>query len=333
MSAERLQKLLARAGVASRRGVEDLIRAGRVTVNGSVAVLGAKAIPGQDHVKVDGKRVPLDAPAEPVYLLLHKPDGVMSTAHDPEGRETVLDLVPQRLRKALVPVGRLDFHSSGLILLTNDGDFAFRISHPRFGCAKSYEVKVKGEPRREDLDKLRGGVVLDGRRTAPASIERRGLPRGKRSEEHTWWKVQLVEGRNRQIREMFQRVGHPVQKLRRVAIGPISDPHLPVGGWRELTPREVQALREAAETAKKTRKKPANSEKWAKSAKFGEAAGSDRADRGRRPERPSRGKGAESPRSRGAGPGAGRSTGRGPGKGPGRKTGSRPGAGRSKGKP
>jgi pseudouridine synthase len=248
MSTDRLQKLLARAGVASRRGVEDLIRAGRVTVNGAVAELGQKADPATDHVKVDGKRIPLQASTEPIYLLLHKPDGVMSTVQDPEGRPTVMDLIPQRLHKALVPVGRLDFHSTGLLLLTNDGDFAHRVGHPRYGCTKRYEVKVKGEPTREQLEKLRRGVYLDGRRTAPATVERRPMPRGKHSRDHTWWRVELVEGRNRQIREMFQRIGHPVQRLRRVAIGPVTDPRLAVGQYRELIPAEVEALTRATKT-------------------------------------------------------------------------------------
>jgi 23S rRNA pseudouridine2605 synthase len=250
MAAERLQKILARAGIASRRGAEELILAGRVTVNGQAAVLGQKADPATDAVKVDGKR--LQAHGRPLYLVLNKPRGVMSTVADPQGRPTVLDFVPPGMRKALVPVGRLDFNTEGLLLLTNDGEFAQRIAHPRYGSRKVYEVKVKGEPRTEELDKLRAGIVLEGRRTAPARITParvKGHRRVGRSEDEdnaTWWRVELTEGRSRQIREMFFRAGHPVQKLRRVGIGPLTDPHLPVGALRELDEREVARLLKSA---------------------------------------------------------------------------------------
>ncbi len=241
---ERLQKILARAGIAARRKIEELIREGRVTVNGALAELGTKADPARDAIKVDGKRVQTQA-AEQVYLLLNKPRGVMSTAADPEGRRTVLDLVPVTFRKALVPVGRLDFNTEGLLLLTNDGEFAHHVSHPRYGCTKTYELKVAGEPEERDLDRLRAGVVLEGKRTAPARIEARKAPAAPRagSGENSWWTVVLSEGRTRQIRDMFARIGHPVQKLRRVAIGPLSDRALPVGALRELTASEVERLR------------------------------------------------------------------------------------------
>jgi len=242
---ERLQKILARAGVASRRAAEELIAAGRVTVNGRVAGLGDRADPARDAIKVDGKRVQL--PSRHRYLLLNKPRAVMSTVSDPEGRPTVIDLVPPALRKALVPVGRLDFLTEGLLLLTDDGDLAQRVAHPRYGCAKVYEAKVEGEPGERALAKLRGGIVLHGRRTTPAKIVRH-RPRGGRPAEpgsSSWWRVELHEGRTRQIREMFQRVGHPVLRLRRVAIGPITDSSLPLGAVRELTEREVEALRHA----------------------------------------------------------------------------------------
>lgn len=249
MSEERLQKALARAGVASRRKVEELIREGRVTVNGRVAEIGEKADLDRDAVKVDGKRI--QPPRGHRYLLLNKPRGVMSTVSDPEGRPTVIDLVPPALRKALVPVGRLDFNSEGLLVLTDDGEFAQRVAHPRYGSVKTYEVKVKGHPQEAELDRLRGGIVLDGRRTAPCRIRPRraiGRTMGRNDEsENSWWVVELTEGRTRQIREMFERVGHPVQKLRRVAIGPLADPHLAPGDLRELTPREVEMLRRKAE--------------------------------------------------------------------------------------
>lgn len=245
MAEERVQKLLARSGVASRRKAEELIRQGRVTINGEVAQLGDKADPDRDAVKVDGKRVQPPPPGHR-YLLLNKPTGYVSTTADPAGRPTVLDLVPPRLRRALVPVGRLDFDTQGLLLLTDDGEFAHRVSHPRFGCTKTYEVKVKGQPDPSRLDKLRAGIVLFGRRTSPCRILPRRVPGGRASEGNSWWTVELNEGRSRQIREMFQRIGHPVQRLRRVAIGPLRDPRLPPGACRELTPEEVAKLLQPA---------------------------------------------------------------------------------------
>jgi 23S rRNA pseudouridine2605 synthase len=250
-SAERLQKILARAGVASRRKVEEMILEGRVTVNGRIATLGDKADGARDSIKVDGKRV--GAPVTHHYLVLNKPKGVMTTVEDPEGRPTVMELVPAKFRKALVPVGRLDFMTEGLLLLTSDGEFAQRLSHPRYGCRKTYLAKVSGEPREADLDKLRAGVVLDGRRTAPCRIEATHPPSGKREGENTWWNVDLTEGRTRQIREMFERIGHPVQKLRRVAIGSLRDPGLPVGALRELSAEEVERLLRATATVKPRR--------------------------------------------------------------------------------
>jgi 23S rRNA pseudouridine2605 synthase len=251
---ERLQKILARAGVASRRKVEQMILEGRVTLNGRVATLGDKADVARDAIKVDGKRV--GAPVTHHYLLLNKPKGVMTTVEDPEGRPTVMELVPAKFRKALVPVGRLDFMTEGLLLLTSDGEFAQRLSHPRYGCRKTYLAKVSGTPRDVDLDKLRAGVVLDGRRTAPCRIEATHPPSGKREGENTWWNVDLSEGRTRQIREMFERIGHPVQKLRRVAIGPLRDAALPVGALRELSAEEVERLLRATASVKPRRTAP-----------------------------------------------------------------------------
>lgn len=243
MSRERLQKALSRAGVASRRRVEEMIREGRVTVNGEVAKLGAKADLDHDAVKVDDKRVmPLRGPC--VYLVLNKPGGFISTRSDPEGRRTVLDLIPVGLRKALVPVGRLDYETEGLLLLTSDGDFAQRVAHPRYGCAKTYEAKVKGSPEAKDLEKLRAGIVLDGHKTAPVEIVHFSGPDGHRdTKTNTWFRIVLGEGRTRQIREMFFRIGHPVQRLRRVGIGPLHDPNLPTGQWRHLSDEEVERLR------------------------------------------------------------------------------------------
>jgi 23S rRNA pseudouridine2605 synthase len=257
MSEERIQKILARAGVSSRRKAEELIQQGLVTVNGRIAELGDKADPEHDAIKVEGKRLQPHH-GEHHYLLLNKPKEVMSTLSDPQRRPTVLEYVPPALRKALVPVGRLDFHTEGLLLLTDDGDFAQRIAHPRYGGVKTYEVKVKGKPEEKQLDRLRNGIEIDGRRTAPCKITPRPSPvarrRNRRDDEergeNTWWIVELTEGRTRQIREMFIRIGHPVQKLRRVGIGPLRDPDLPVGAVRELTPREVSRLLEGARDPK-----------------------------------------------------------------------------------
>lgn len=244
MKSERLQKVLAHCGVASRRQVEELIREGRVTVNGEIASLGQRADLAVDAVKVDGRRI--HAPRRPqTYVLLNKPRGYVSTRRDPEGRPTVLDLLPERLRHGLVPVGRLDFETEGLLLMTDDGDLAQRVAHPSYGCNKVYAVKVKGLPSAEMIERLRKGITLEGRLTAPAEIKRRQAPQGRRkASENTWWTVKLNEGRTRQIREMFFRIGHPVARLKRVAIGPLTARGLRLGGWRELVESELVLLRE-----------------------------------------------------------------------------------------
>ncbi|HEX3129608.1 MAG TPA: pseudouridine synthase [Thermoanaerobaculia bacterium] len=260
---ERLQKILARAGIASRRKVEEMIQQGLVTVNGQLAGIGDKADPERDAIKVEGRRIQPHT-GEYHYLLLNKPKGVMSTLSDPEGRPTVIEFIPPALRKALVPVGRLDYYTEGLILLTDDGEFAQRVAHPRYGSVKTYEVKVKGRPSETQLDRLRAGIQLEGRKTAPAKIASRPSPVAHRRRkdddeggENTWWVVQLTEGRTRQIREMFQHIGHPVQKLRRVSIGPLRDPDLPLGAVRELTPKEVQSLMKSASEKPPRPKRPA----------------------------------------------------------------------------
>ena len=275
MSEDRLQKILARAGITSRRKAEELIREGLVTINGRVAGIGDKADPERDAIKVDGKRIQPSQGHR--YLLLNKPKGYVSTVEDPEGRKTVIDLVPPTLRKALVPVGRLDYNTEGLLLLTDDGEFAQRIAHPRYGSTKTYEVKVKGTPAEAQVDKLRAGIVLEGYRTRPAKITARapGRPtgprrRGEPESDNSWWTVEISEGRTRQIREMFLRVGHPVQKLRRVAIGPLRDARLPLGALRELTEQEVQKLLRSArrpEEKKPARKKAAARKEGAAPAK------------------------------------------------------------------
>lgn len=261
MSEERLQRILARAGLASRRKAEELIREGRVTVNGELAEIGTKADPERDAIKLDGKRVQPHTGGFH-YLLLNKPKAVMSTVNDPEDRPTVMDYVPVTLRKALVPVGRLDFHTEGLLILTDDGDFAQHVAHPRYGGVKVYEVKVKGRPTEQQLERLRAGVAIDGRRTYPCRIsprygdgsveKRRARARAaeEKEGENSWWTVELTEGRTRQIREMFYRIGHGVLKLRRIAIGPLRDSDLPLGAVRELTEAEVEKLRKATSRKK-----------------------------------------------------------------------------------
>lgn len=257
--AERLQKLLSAAGIASRRASETLIEQGRVTINGRIATLGDRADLSVDAVKVDGKRI--GAPTGPrTYVVLNKPSGYVSTRNDPEGRPTVVELLPQRLRQRLVPVGRLDFETEGLLLLTDDGALAQRVAHPRYGCGKTYEVKVKGRPEMAKIKRLREGIVLDGKRTAPAQIKARAKPSGPRdSVSNSWWTVVLHEGRTRQVREMFFRIGHPVARLRRVAIGPIKLTGLTRGRWRELTDDELMRLRKATDPEETTPKRPSSS--------------------------------------------------------------------------
>jgi len=248
MQQERLQKIIAHAGVSSRREAEAMIREGRVTLNGRVVTeLGTRADPDRDHIKVDGKLITKAEPHR--YILLYKPKEVMTTVEDPQGRRTVIDLV-RGIRERIYPVGRLDFHSEGLVLLTNDGELAFKVSHPTHGSVKTYSVKVRGVPEDRMIDKLRRGITLDGKRTLPCDIERMRTT-GKRDDEgNSWFEVKLREGRTQQIRKMFQAIGHPVSKLRRVAIGPISDPKLTPGVWRELTKHEVKML----ETMKELKK-------------------------------------------------------------------------------
>ena len=241
---ERLQKVLSRAGVASRRAAEELIRQGRVTVNGEVAQIGQKVDLRSDFVKVDGKRI--QKPGRHRYVLLNKPAGYMTTKSDPEGRPTVYDLLPPQVRRGLFAVGRLDFETEGLLLLTDDGDLAQLVSHPRYGCTKSYEVKVRGRPSEDTIRRLGSGITLLRKRTRPARITPLKGNRGRRTlGSNTWWKIDLKEGKTRQIREMFFRVGHPVMRLRRVAIGRIGDRDLPRGTFRDLSEAEVRKLAEA----------------------------------------------------------------------------------------
>jgi 23S rRNA pseudouridine2605 synthase len=238
--AERLQKLIAAAGVASRRAAEELIAAGEVSVNGQVVTEpGTKADPARDHIKVRGRLInPLLQGRETVYVLLNKPKGYLASLSDPEGRPLVAELVPASLGR-LHPVGRLDFNTEGLIILTNDGELTNHVTAARNQVQKIYEAKVKGIPTDAAIERLRRGIVLDdGVRTAPAIVERAG-----ETDKNAWFEVVLHEGRNQQIRRMFDAVGHSVVKLRRVQIGRIRDDRLKPGEWRLLTPAEVSSLR------------------------------------------------------------------------------------------
>jgi 23S rRNA pseudouridine2605 synthase len=233
MAEERLQKILAHAGIASRRKAEELILEGRVKVNGKVITEpGAKAELGRDHIRVDGKL--LRAAERLVYLALNKPRDYVTTVTDPQGRPTVMDLV--RVKERVYPVGRLDYHSEGLLLLTNDGEFANRITSAANHVTKTYVVKVNGPLTPEQEEQFRKGVPLGGRRTAPAGLKR------IREQTNPWYEVQLIEGRQNQIRLMFKHFGRLVEKLRRVKIGFLALDLKP-GELRPLTPQEVAKFR------------------------------------------------------------------------------------------
>ncbi len=233
---ERLQKVLAARGVASRRAAEELIQEGRVTVDGRVVQeLGTRVDPERAAIRVDGR--PLKQPRA-TYLLLNKPRGYLTTASDPEGRRTVYDLLLDQ-RERVFPVGRLDMDSEGLLLLTNDGELANRIAHPRYRLDKEYHALVAGTPTPQELDHLRrGGLLVEGGRTSPADIA--VLDRGP---EGTWLRVIIHEGRKRQVRRMLEAVGHPVRRLRRVRLGPLTLAGLPAATYRPLTPQELARLR------------------------------------------------------------------------------------------
>ena len=231
---ERLQKILSQAGIASRRASERLMLEGRVIVNGAaVRELGTKADAARDDIRVDGRRITL--PQRHRHILLNKPRGYVTTRSDPQKRPTVMDLVAD-VREYLYPVGRLDFDTEGLLLLTNDGDLAARLTHPRHGVPRVYEARVLGAPDEHDLRRLARGILIDGRRTEAAEV----------AFHHNALTIAVREGRNRQVRKMCDAIGHPVTQLKRVAIGPIRDARLKPGQWRELTPQEVRALRAAA---------------------------------------------------------------------------------------
>ena len=236
---ERLQKLIAAAGIASRRHAEELIISGKVALNGQVVTeLGTKADPDQDHIKVNGKLInPQLKTREKVYVLLNKPRGYLSSLSDPEGRPLVTELLPHSVGK-VHPVGRLDFNTEGLLILTNDGELTNYITSARNRVDKVYEVKVKGVPTEAAIARLRRGVTLeDGTRTAPAKIKLL-----HETENNAWFEVLLHQGRNQQVRRMFDLIGHSVLKLRRIRIGSLTDESLKPGHWRLLTTGEVKRL-------------------------------------------------------------------------------------------
>jgi pseudouridine synthase len=241
----RLQKILSAAGISSRRAAERLILEGRVSVNGAtVRELGTRADPDRDDIRVDGRRV--KGPARRRYILLNKPAGYITSRSDPQQRPTVLELLPG-VTEYLYPVGRLDFESEGLLLLTNDGDLAARLTHPRYGVEREYEALVRGVPDPRALARLSRGIELDDGRTAPARVTLDRRVHAKRGDQ-ALLRVAIREGRKRQVRRMCDAIGHPVVRLRRVRIGPLADPRLEPGQWRDLTAREVARLKRVSQT-------------------------------------------------------------------------------------
>ncbi|MFA5074086.1 MAG: pseudouridine synthase [Nitrospirota bacterium] len=239
---ERLQKIISAAGITSRRAAEELITEGRVRVNGKVVTeLGTKADAAHDHIKVDGKLI---NPRQPLtYLMLNKPAGFVTTMSDPEGRPTVQDLL-KGVKVRVYPVGRLDYNTEGLLLLTNDGDFAHLITHPKHEFPKTYLAKVKGVVPDESLHELEKGVYLTDGKTAPAKIKK-----VRKEESNSWLEITIHEGRKRQVRRMFDRIGHSVIKLKRIKTGSLSLGDLPEGYYRHLTADEVRSLRENSLTS------------------------------------------------------------------------------------
>lgn len=246
MTQERIQKIIARSGLCSRRDADQMIAEGRVTVDGRVAKPGEKADPGTAHIKVDGKT--LKAPEALRYILLYKPRGVMTTCDDPEERKTVLDIVGPVVRERVYPVGRLDYHSEGLLILTNDGELAARVAHPRYGVVREYLARIRGDLTSPEYHTLMRGTEVDGRHVEPLRAQRASKARGGKS---SWWRVEVTEGRTHEVRELFFKAGHPVQRLRRTAIGPLRDDTLKPGDFRTITESELSALRRATADPKR----------------------------------------------------------------------------------
>lgn len=241
MTGVRLNKLLSMYGIASRRAADGLITQGRVELNGKVVTeLGTKADPDRDEIKVDGRRLKV-APIKR-YLLMNKPAGVMSTRNDPQRRTTVVDLIAEAgISGYFYPVGRLDYDSEGLIILTNDGAFAEKVTHPRHELERAYEAVVEGVPDDRDLDRLRRGVPIDGERTLPATIKLKRVITGRRGQQAIL-EIAIREGRNRQVRKMADAIAHPIARLKRVRIGTITDSKLRPGQFRDLTSHEIKQL-------------------------------------------------------------------------------------------
>lgn len=242
---QRLQKILSQAGVASRRTAEALIAQSRVMVNGTtVTELGTKADPDTDDIRVDGRRVKLQQRRR--YILLYKPRGYITTRSDPQRRPTVIDLLTRGgVTEYVYPVGRLDYDSEGLLLVTSDGDLAAKLTHPRHGVDREYHVRVRGVPDEHDIGRLEKGLVLDGRRTAPANVTLEKIIDAESGQQGVLSFV-IREGRNRQVRDMCDAIGHPVVRLERTRIGPITDPKIRPGEFRDLDAREIAALQRAA---------------------------------------------------------------------------------------
>jgi len=249
MKSVRLQKALAEAGYCSRRAAEELIRQGRVFVNGqAVTEMGLRVNPDEDEIRVGQDLIASQNPK--IYLLFYKPKQCVTTLSDPQGRKTVLDYIP-RFPVRLFPVGRLDYDAEGLLLLTNDGELAHRLQHPSFGVRKSYEVKVKGHPDESVLDRLRSGIVLEEGKTSPAEVTSDGiLPKA------TWLRIVIHQGWYRQIKRMAEAVGHPVLKIKRVGYGPLGLGELIPGKYRPLSDSEVRRLYRMVHLAEEQAEKP-----------------------------------------------------------------------------
>jgi 23S rRNA pseudouridine2605 synthase len=231
---QRLQKIIALMGIASRRKAEEIVYEGRVTVNGKIATVGMKADPEKDHIKVDGKLI--KKPEKKIYIVFNKPRGVMTSLGDPEGRITVKDFLGG-IKQKFFPVGRLDYNSEGMILLTNDGEFAHVVLHPSKKVSKTYLVKVNGVLQRKAIDRLRTGVKLDGVLTAPAKVKQ-----VRKTENNSWIEITIYEGRKRQIRRMLERVGHRVMRLKRVKIAGVAMGDLGPGAYRYLSREEKERM-------------------------------------------------------------------------------------------
>lgn len=259
MGKARIQKILADMGIASRRAIEEMVLEGRIEVNGKlIGKLPCFVDPEQDEIEVDGKLIRQKRPDKKVYFLVNKPKNVVCTSHDPEGRRCITDLIPQ-IPQRVYCVGRLDKDSTGVIILTNDGELTERLTHPRFGVMKTYVVEVDGRLDPEEVERLKRPMYIDGKRTVGTWVKIL-----RNSHERSTLEIRLREGRNREIRRVLARLGHKVRRLKRTTIGPITDHKLGIGNFRELTTKEVQRLQtdtEGRSTSRKTSPKRTNPKK------------------------------------------------------------------------